>query len=155
MPVAGGPLLRLIRLQELWHARLMCSEPVEWQRQSSRFSESLPAHLSPLLQPADVWLLRLPPHPQPSALNVDAWSLTCALALHSIERGHAYLYSQRRLVDAETRASNRAVGWLSYLLSDVASSAQSHNPGRISPPTSPASAASRPPVTAPCPPQGF
>ena len=84
--------------------------------------ESLPAHLSPLLQPADVWLLRLPPHPQPSALNVDAWSLTCALALHSIERGHAYLYSQRRLVDAEIRASNRAVGWLSYLLSDVASS---------------------------------
>jgi len=47
--------------------------------------ESLPAHLSPLLQPADVWLLRLPPHPQPSALNVDAWSLTCALALHSIQ----------------------------------------------------------------------
>ena len=71
---------------------------------------------------ADVWLLRLLPHPQPNAINEDAWSLTCALALHSMERGHAYLYAQRRLADAVTRASHKAVGWLSYLLSDVASS---------------------------------
>ena len=84
--------------------------------------ESLPASLSSLLQPADVWLLRLPPDAQPNAINEDAWSLTCALALHSMERGHAYLYAQRRLADVVTRASNRAVGWLSYLLSDVTSS---------------------------------
>ena len=83
---------------------------------------SLPASLSSLLQPADVWLLRLPPDAQPNAINEDAWSLTCALALHSMERGHAYLYAQRRLADVVTRASNRAVGWLSYLLSDVTSS---------------------------------
>ena len=115
---------------------------------------SLPASLSSLLQPADVWLLRLPPHPQPNAINEDAWSLTCALALHSIERGHAYLYAQRRRADAVTRASNRGVGWLSYLISDIASSGSIPKPWKDLPPTSPFSVASRPPVTAPSPPRG-
>ena len=83
--------------------------------------DALPAPLSSLLQPADVWLLQLPQTDQPTAINPEAWSLTCALALYAMDRGHAYLFSQRALVDVISRASNRAVAWFCYLLSDVAS----------------------------------
>ena len=83
--------------------------------------EALPAPLSSLLQPADVWLLQLPQSDQPPAINREAWSLTCALALYAMDRGHAFLYSQRALDDVISRASNRAVAWFCYLLSDVAS----------------------------------
>ena len=84
--------------------------------------DALPAPLSPLLQPSDVWLLRLPPSPQPHNLNEEAWSLTCVLALHAMSRGHAFLYPHRHLVDCVSRASHRAVAWLAHLLADVTSS---------------------------------
>ena len=83
--------------------------------------DALPAPLSSLLQPADVWLLQLPQSDQPTAINPEAWSLTCALALYAMDKGHAFLFCQRALEDVISRASNRAVAWFCYLLSDVAS----------------------------------
>lgn len=82
--------------------------------------EALPASLAPLLHPSDVWLLRLPPSPLPHNLNEEAWSVTCVLALHAMERGHAFLYPNRTCADRVSRASSRAVAWLAHLLSDVA-----------------------------------
>ena len=84
--------------------------------------DALPPALAPLLQPSDVWLLRLPPSSPPHNLNEEAWSLTCALALHAMERGHAFLFPNRNHHDRVSRASRRAVAWLSHLLSDVVAS---------------------------------
>ena len=46
--------------------------------------------------------------------------MTCVLALHAMERGHAFLYLNRTCADGVSRASSRAVAWLAHLLSDVA-----------------------------------
>ena len=82
--------------------------------------DALPAPLAPLLHPSDVWLLRLPPSPLPHHLHEEAWSVTCVLALHAMERGHAFLYPNRTCADRVSRACSRAVAWLAHLLSDVA-----------------------------------
>lgn len=86
----------------------------------------LPSSLAPLLTPPDLWLLRLPPSPLPHAVHEGVWSLVCALALHAMHRGHSSLF----VLSSQSppppnpleRASNKAIGWLSYLLADVAAS---------------------------------
>lgn len=86
----------------------------------------LPSCLAPLLQPSDVWLLRLPPSTIEHSMHEGVWSLVCSLALHAINSGHSSLYVLSHQSpplsrsDAVSRASNKAVGWFSYLLADVA-----------------------------------
>lgn len=88
----------------------------------------LPPGLAPLLQPSDIWLLRLPPSTIEHSINEDVWSLVCSLALHAMNSGHSSLYVLSHQSpplsrsDVVSRASNKAVGWFSYLLADVAAS---------------------------------
>jgi hypothetical protein len=59
-------------------------------------------------------------------MHEGVWSLVCSLALHAINSGHSSLYVLSHQSpplsrsDAVSRASNKAVGWFSYLLADVA-----------------------------------
>ena len=86
----------------------------------------LPSSIASALTPPDLWLLRLPPSQLPHAVHEGVWSLVCALALHAMQRGHSSLLvlssQSPPPPDALLRASNKAVGWLSYLLADVAAS---------------------------------
>ena len=85
--------------------------------------DSLPPLEAASLQPAHLWLLRLPESTQP--FLEGAWSLICSFALHAMSRGHAYLYllaKQGLTRDDSTRlAADRAKAWVWHLLSDFAS----------------------------------
>lgn len=88
----------------------------------------LPPALAPLLCPSDIWLLRLPPSTVPHTMHEGVWGLVCALALHAMHCGHSNLFVLSTETpclsrsDIVTRASNKAIGWFSYILADVAAS---------------------------------